>query len=100
MVGNQTSFNNLLLQHKGLKVRQLKKKAEMKCMLEENLVLQYDMKAYLNLLLNRVKNNKKLDEEKLAFYKAFDNVIEGEKVSTNELKTIKSYVISRYRIEI
>ncbi len=100
MVGYQTSFDNLLLQYKGLKVMQLKKKAEMKGMLEENLVLQYGMKAYLNLLLNRVKNNKKLDEEELAFYKSFDNVIEGKKVSKNEFKTIKSYVISRYRTEI
>ena len=41
-----------------------------------------------------------MDEEELAFYKAFDSVIEGKKVSTNELKTVKSYVISRYRREI
>ncbi|MDD2493090.1 MAG: hypothetical protein PHD85_01595 [Bacilli bacterium] len=63
MLGYQTLVDNLLLQYKGLKVMQLKKKAEMKGMLEENFVLQYGMKAYLNLLLNRVKNNKKLDEE-------------------------------------
>lgn len=100
MVGYQTSFDNLLLQYKGLKVIQLKKKAEMKGLLEENLVLQYGMKAYLNLLLNRVKNDKKLDKEELAFYNAFDSVIEGKKVSTNEFKTVKSYVISRYHTEI
>ena len=55
MIGYQTSFDNLLLQYKGLKVMQLKKKAEMKGMLEENIVLHYGMKAYMNLLLNRVK---------------------------------------------
>lgn len=50
--------------------------------------------------ISDVKNNRKLDEEELAFDKAFDSVIEGKKVRTNKFKTIKSYVISRYRTEI
>lgn len=100
MIGYQTSFDNLLLQYKGLKVMQLKKKAEMKVMLEENLVLQYGMKAYINLLLDRVKNGKKLEDSELAFYKSFDNVIEGKKIGHSDLETIKKYVLTKYRGQI
>lgn len=100
MIGYQESFDNLLLQYKGLKVLQLKKKSEMKGQLEENLVLQYGMKAYINLLLERVKNGKKLEDNELSFYKSFDNVIEGKKIGHSDLETIKKYVLTKYRGQI
>lgn len=100
MVGYQESFDNLLLQYKGLKVLQLKKRAEMKGKLEENLVLQYGMKAYLSLLLEKIKNGKKMEKDELSFYKAFDDVIEGKSLSSNQLSVVKDYVMSKYRGQI
>ena len=100
MIGYQKSFDNLLLQYKGLKVMQLKKKADMKGKIEENLILQYGMKAYINLLLDGVKNGKKLENNELLFYKSFDNVIEGKKIWQKDLENIKSFVVSKYRGKI
>ena len=46
----QDSFDDLYLQYKGLKVLELKNKIEYKDKLKNNLVLQYGIKDYLELL--------------------------------------------------
>ena len=100
MIGYQDSFDNLYIQYKGLKVLQLKKKAEYEGKLKDNLILQYGMKAYLEMLLDTVKKSRKLTAEEFAFYRAFDDVIEGKQVGTNAFLKIKEYVLSKYKREV
>jgi len=100
MIGYQESFDDLYIQYKGLKVLQLKKKAEYEGKLKDNLVLQYGMKAYLELLLDTVKKSRKLTDEEFAFYRAFDDVIEGKQVGKNSFSKIKEYVLSQYKHDI
>lgn len=96
----QKNYDNLLIQYKGLKVLQLKKKAEYEGKLKDNLVLQYGMKDYLNLLFDVVKKDRKLTDEENIFYKSFDNVIEGKKVGKIAFENIKEYVMKKHKREI
>ena len=100
MIGYQDSFDNLYIQYKGLKVLELKKKAEYEGKLKDNLILQYGIKAYLEMLLDTVKKSRKLTSEEFAFYRAFDDVIEGKQVGTNAFLKIKEYVLSKYKREV
>ena len=100
MIGYQEAFDDLFVQYKGLKVLQLKKKAEYEGRLKDNLVLQYGMKAYLEMLLDTVKQTRKLSSEEFTFYRAFDDVIEGKSIGTSTFSKIKGYVISKYKHEI
>ena len=100
MENYQNSFDNLLIHYKGLKVLQLKQKAEYENKLKDNLILQYGIKDFLALLLDTVKNERKLNSEELAFYKAFDDVIEGKQVDKTTFSTIKTYVINNHKREI
>lgn len=100
MIGYQESFDDLFIQYKGLKVLQLKKKAEYEGKLKDNLILQYGMKAYLEMLLDTVKNSRKLTSDEFTFYRAFDDVIEGKQVGTSAFSKIKDYVASKYKREI
>ena len=104
IIGYQNSFDSLYIQYKvqykGLKLLQLKKKAEYEGKLKDNLVLQYGMKAYLEMLLDTVKKSRKLTSEEFAFYRAFDDVIEGKQVGTNAFLKIKEYVLSKYKREV
>jgi len=100
MMGYQEKFDNLLVQYKGIKVLQLKKKAECEGKLKDNLVLQYGMKEYLTLLLDTVKEKRKFTDEEFVFYKAFDDVIEGKEVNKKDFIRIKEYVLSKHKSEI
>ncbi len=97
---HQDSFDNLYLQYKGLKVLELKNKAEYKGKLKNNLVLQYGIKDYLELLFDITKNERKLTNEECIFYKSFDGVIEGKKISDRNFEKIKEYVMSNHGKEI
>ena len=96
----QDSFDDLYLQYKGLKVLELKNKAEQKDKLKNNLVLQYGIKDYLELLFDVTKNERKLTNEECIFYKSFDGVIEGKNISDRNFEKIKEYVMSNHRKEI
>lgn len=100
IIGYQESFDSLFVQYKGLKVLQLKKKAEYEGKLKDNLVLQYGMKDYLTMLLDTVKTERKLTSDELSFYKAFDDVIEGKKIGASTLSKIKTYVLEHHKHEI
>ena len=100
MIGYQESFDNLLVQYKGLKVLQLRKKAEYEGKLKDNLVLQYGMKDYLNLLIDSVKHNRKLSSIELSFYQAFDDILEGKQVGASDFAKIKKYVLEKHSGEI
>jgi hypothetical protein len=97
---HQDTFDDLYLQYKGLKVMELKNKAEYKDKLKNNLVLQYSIKDYLELLFDVTKNERKLTNEECIFYKAFDGVIEGKKINNRNFEIIKEYVISNHGKEI
>jgi len=96
----QNEFRELLVQHKALKVLQLKKKTESKGRIHENLMMQYAIRDYLELLLKRVKDGKKLSGEEKVFFKAFEGVIEGTALSTDDKARIKEYVMAQHSAEI
>ena len=100
MKGYQDVYSDLYVQYKKIKVIQIKQKAEMEGKLKDNLILQYGMKDYLNLLFDVVKKERKLSEKENVFYKSFDNVIEGKKVSNKAFENIKEYVLETHKKEI
>lgn len=100
MIGYQEAFDALLIQYKGLKVLQLKKRAECEGKLKDNLILQYGMKDYLTLLFDIVKNGRKLSKEEIVFFESFENVIEGKEISEKTFMKIKEFVITRHKNEI
>ena len=93
-------FCNLLVQHKALKAFSFRKKASSKEKLRENLILQYAIKAYIELLLIRVKHEQELSKSEISFFNAFDNVIDGKKLSTSNMAKIRDFVLEHQSTEI
>ena len=96
----QTEFRELLVQHKALKVLQIKRKAESKGRLQENLMMQYAIRDYLELLLNRIKTQQKLSRDEKAFFKAFEGVIDGAVLTGSDKAHVKEYVVAHHKKEL
>lgn len=94
------TFNDMLIQYKGMKAFELKKKAETKKELTSCLIYQYGIKDYLNLLFDMIKKNKKLSSNERDFFFAFDGVLEGRDISKRDMETIKNYIESQHKNEI
>ena len=93
-------FCNLLVQHKTLKAIHFIKKASSKEKLRENLILQYALKSYIELLLKRVKYNQELDKDEIAFFNAAKNIIDGKKISAGNMVKIRDYILERHTTDI
>ena len=96
----QDDFRNLLLQHKALKAFNFRKKANSKDKLQENLILQYAIRDYLELLVKRVKHEQELSKDEITFFNASENVIEGKKLTTNNKVKIRDFVLERHSTDI
>lgn len=96
----QTEFRELLVQHKALKALHFKKKADSKGRLQENLVMQYAIRDYLELLLKRVKTQQKFASNEKVFFKAFEGVIEGATLTGSDKAHVREYVLSHHKAEI
>ena len=59
--GHQQEYQNLLVEHKALKALQFRKKAKSKERVEENLTMQYAIRAYLVLLLKSGRHGQKME---------------------------------------
>ena len=94
------TINKLLINYKSLKLFGFAKRSKAKDNIKSELMIQYGTKEYLHLLLDRIKNNRELSKEEIVFINAFDDVIEGKKVSTKDFEKIKVYIFNRYRKEI
>jgi len=96
----QKEFQELFVQHKALKALHFKKKADSKGRLQENLMMQYAIRDYLELLLKRVKTQQKFDGNEKAFFKAFEGVIEGAVLTGSDKTRVKEYVMTHHKAEI
>ena len=96
----QVEFRELLVQHKALKALHFKKKADSKGRLQENLMMQYAIRDYLELLLKRVKTQQKFERDEKVFFKAFEGVIEGAALSGSDKAHVKEYVLAHHKGEI
>lgn len=94
------TINKLLINYKSLKLFGFAKRSKAKDNIKSELMIQYGTKEYLHLLLDRIKNNRELSKEEIVFINAFDDVIEGKKVSTKDFEKIKVYIFNKYRKEI
>ena len=75
-------------------------KSEIKEQMTENLVIQYAIREYLTLLLKSGRNEQKLDKDEIVFFKAFEKVIDGKKLSTSDKVKIRDYIMEHYGHEI
>jgi hypothetical protein len=96
----QAKFRELLVQHKALKALNFRKKTASKEKLEENLIWQYAIKDYLKLLFKRGKHEQELEKAEIKFFNAFEQVIDGKKISTSDKVKIREYVLHRHSGEI
>lgn len=96
----QQNYQELLVQHKALKALQFRKKSAIKEQITENLVMQYAIKAYLTLLLKNGRYEKPLEKDEIVFFKSFEKVIDGKKLSTSDKVKIRDYIMERNGREI
>lgn len=96
----QQKYQELLIQHKALKALQFRKKSTIKEQMTENLVMQYAIRAYLTLLLKSGRYDKKLEKDEIVFFKAFEKVIDGKKLSTGDKVKIRDYIMEHHGREI
>lgn len=93
-------FDNLLIQHKALKAIELVKKRASNEKIKENLILQYSLFEYLELLLARVKNKQKLNKEQISFLQSYEKIINGKQLSSSDMGKVKNYILEKYMEEI
>lgn len=96
----QQNFQELLIQHKALKALQYRKKSEIKEQMTENLVMQYAIRAYLTLLLKSGRYEQELEKDEIVFFKSFEKVIDGKKLSTSDKVKIRDYIMEHHGREI
>lgn len=96
----QSSYQELLIQHKALKALQFRKKSTLQEQMTENLIMQYAIKAYLVLLLKSGRHELELTKTEIVFLKAFEKVIDGKKLSTTDKVKIRDYIMERHGREI
>lgn len=93
------TINNLLIEYKALKVYSFAKRLRKRDRIKSELVFQYGTKEYLQLLLDQNKKQK-LTKDEVAFFYAFDSVIEGKQVSNKDQKIINAFIIKNHQKEI
>ena len=96
----QSAYRELLVQHKALKALQHKKKAESKEQLESNLIYQYAIREYLELLLKRVKYEKELAKEEIVFFDTFEKAIDGKELKAIDFAKVRDYVMDKNSLSI
>lgn len=97
---NQEQFRDLLVQHKALKAYNFIKKSASEEKLKENLVMQYALKNYFDLLFKRIKHEQDLDENEIVFFNAYEKVIDGRKISASDMVKIKDFIFKRHSDEL
>ena len=98
--GQQQEYQKLLVEHKALKALQFRKKAKSKERLEENLTMQYAIRAYLVLLLKSGRHGQKMEKAEVVFFNAFEKVINGKKLSTSDKVKIRDYIMEHHKADI
>ena len=98
--GQQQEYQNLLVEHKALKALQFRKKAKSKERLEENLTMQYAIRAYLVLLLKSGRHGQKMEKAEVVFFNAFEKVVNGKKLSTSDKVKIRDYIMEHHKADI
>lgn len=96
----QNDYRELFIQHKSLKVYQLMKKNASMEKLKENLIMQYALNSYMELLRKRVKYEQELTKSEIVFFNAIENFIDGKKLSTGDKIKIRDFILGRYSDEI
>ncbi len=90
----------LLVKYKALKVYQFKKRAEERDNIRGIIIYQYGLYDYLTLLLNTAKGSVELQKDDTIFFNIFDKMIEGKKISDEEMDTMKKYITFKHKSDI
>ena len=93
-------FQELLIQHKSLKAINFKKRAIAKEKMRGNLIEQYALKEYIDLLILRVREHKELSKEELMFFNAYEKAMNSGKTSSAIQVKVQNYITSKYETEI
>ena len=96
----QQQINEMFIEYQAFKIGHHKEKLKCKENIKGLLVYQYASKEYLTLLIDRVKNNKKIDKDALPFFSAFEQFIDGKDVSEKDAEIIKDFIVNKYGSEI
>lgn len=62
--------------------------------------MQYAIRAYLTSLLKNGRYEKPLEKDEIVFFKAFEKVIDGKKLSTSDKAKIRDYIMEKHGREI
>lgn len=102
MYEQQEAYENLLIAYGDLKFYQLTEKRKLKQNMRGQILLGYEYKEYVDLLLKVVKENgdENLNDKEKAFFEICTQWLEDGKLSDKEMKAMDSYIMSRYKKEI
>ena len=93
-------FQELLIQHKSLKAINFKKRAIAKEKMRGNLIEQYALKEYIDLLILRVREQTELSKEELIFFNAYEKAMNIGKTSSAIQAKVQNYITNKYGTEI
>ena len=96
----QNAYRNLFVHHNAIKAINFKKKADSNDKLRENLILQYAIKDYIELIMKRVRHGQELSKDEIAFLSASEKVFEGKKLSTSDMVKIRDFILHRHSTDI
>ncbi len=93
-------FKEIYIQLQMLKLHKYKEKAKCKESLKNNLIEQYSLKEYVELLLRRVKKEEKLEKAEIQFINAYSKRLDNQTISSKEMDNICNYITEKYGEEI
>ncbi len=102
MCEQQEAYENLLVAYGELKFYQLIEKRKLKQNMRGQLLLGYEYKEYVDLLLKVVQDNgdENLTDRQKAFFELCTQWLEEGELSGKERKAMDSYIMSKYKKEI
>jgi hypothetical protein len=86
-------YQELHIQHMALKALQFRKKAASKERLQENLVMQYAVRSYIELLIKSGRYEQGLSKDEVVFFNSFEKVINGKLLSATDKVKIREYMM-------
>ena len=95
----KNEFKELYVQYKAFKAFTLNKKIA-KEKVKENLIFQYALKDYIELLVKRVKYEKELTKREIQFFKSYEKVIDGKNITTSDKIKIRDYTLEKHSVNI
>lgn len=102
MKKQQEDVETLLIGYSQMKFYQVLNKSRQKQHIREEILLEYQSKEYIDLLVKVVNagGNEKLSEEQKQYFELCTRLMEGKYIGEENEKAMKGYILKKYKKEI